>query len=140
MKRKLFFSVSVLFVLLVIVFATTHLQKNYSPETQFNIGSNEALITFIELGSVNCIPCRMMQPVMKSIGEKYGKQVKILFYDVWTNKGSPYAKLYKIRVIPTQVFLDPWGREILRHQGYFPLKEIEKFLETQGLKQGIQND
>jgi thiol-disulfide isomerase/thioredoxin len=29
-------------------------------------------VTFIELGSVNCIPCKQMQPVMKSIEEKYG--------------------------------------------------------------------
>jgi len=28
-------------------------------------------ITFIELGSVNCIPCKMMQPVMKEIEKEY---------------------------------------------------------------------
>jgi hypothetical protein len=27
-------------------------------------------VTFVELGSVNCIPCRMMQPVMKAIEGK----------------------------------------------------------------------
>lgn len=41
-------------------------------------------VTFVELGSVNCIPCKAMQPVMKSIEEKYGEQVKVVFYDVWT--------------------------------------------------------
>ena len=40
-------------------------------------------VTFIELGSVNCIPCKQMQPVMKSIEEKYGEQIKVIFYDVW---------------------------------------------------------
>ena len=25
------------------------------------------LVTFVELGSVNCIPCRMMQPIMRDI-------------------------------------------------------------------------
>lgn len=29
-------------------------------------------VKFIELGSVNCIPCKMMQPVMKAIEERYG--------------------------------------------------------------------
>ena len=28
-------------------------------------------VTFVELGSVNCIPCKQMQPVMKAIEEKY---------------------------------------------------------------------
>jgi hypothetical protein len=30
-----------------------------------------------------------MQPVMKSIEEKYGKQVKVVFHDVWTEAGAP---------------------------------------------------
>lgn len=29
-------------------------------------------VTFVELGSVNCIPCKQMVPVMKAIEEKYG--------------------------------------------------------------------
>ena len=40
-------------------------------------------VTFVELGSVNCIPCKQMQPIMKSVEEKYGDQVKVIFYDVW---------------------------------------------------------
>ncbi|HNX97437.1 MAG TPA: thioredoxin, partial [Candidatus Aminicenantes bacterium] len=29
------------------------------------------LVTFVELGSVKCIPCKMMQPVMKAIEQEY---------------------------------------------------------------------
>src|SRR5680860_1393699 len=47
-------------------------------------------VTFIELGSVRCIPCQKMQPVMKNIEEKYGKEVKVVFHDVWTHEGCPY--------------------------------------------------
>src|SRR3990172_5016650 len=72
---------------------------------------NKAKITFIELGSVNCIPCKMMQPVMKNIKKNYGSQVKVVFYDVWTQEQRQYAEQYKIRVIPTQVFLDENGKE-----------------------------
>ena len=32
-------------------------------------------VTFVELGSVNCIPCKMMQPIMKEI-EDYGKIIQ----------------------------------------------------------------
>jgi thiol-disulfide isomerase/thioredoxin len=38
-------------------------------------------VTFVELGSVNCIPCKQMQPVMKAIEKKYGEQVKVIFYN-----------------------------------------------------------
>jgi thiol-disulfide isomerase/thioredoxin len=44
-------------------------------------------VTFVELGSVKCIPCQQMQPVMKAIETKYGKEVKVDFHDVWTDAG-----------------------------------------------------
>lgn len=94
----------------------------------------EPIITFVELGSVNCIPCRMMQPVMKAIEEKYGAQIKVIFYDIWKADQKKYAKEYDILVIPTQVFLDKMGKEVFRHQGFFPEEEIDTFLQKQGLK------
>ncbi|MDO9549168.1 MAG: thioredoxin domain-containing protein [Candidatus Marinimicrobia bacterium] len=111
---------------------------NVMQEVGLNISKNttqsETKVTFIELGSVNCIPCKQMQPVMKAIEEKYPEQVKITFYDVWTKEGKPYAQQYKIRVIPTQVFLDSNGSEFFRHEGYFPLVEIEKLLQQKGVQ------
>ena len=95
---------------------------------------NKAKITFIELGSVNCIPCKMMQPVMKNIKKNYGSQVKVVFYDVWTQEQRQYAEQYKIRVIPTQVFLDENGKEFHRHVGFYPEEEIDKILKSKGLK------
>jgi thioredoxin 1 len=88
-------------------------------------------IEFIELGSVNCIPCKKMQPVMASIEKKYAGQVKVTFYDVW--KDDAPAKKYGIDLIPTQVFLDANGKELMRHQGFFPEEEIDKFLQSQGV-------
>jgi thioredoxin 1 len=86
-------------------------------------------VTFVELGSVRCIPCKQMQPVMKSIEQKYGKQVKVVFYDVWTTEGKPYAT-----AIPTQVFLDENGKEFFRHVGFFAEEELVKELKTKGVK------
>ncbi len=91
-------------------------------------------ITFVELGSVNCIPCKAMQPVMKSIEQKYGNQVRVVFYDVWKDDQRKYAAQYSIRVIPTQVFLDAKGAEIMRHEGFFPEKDIDAFLQSKGLR------
>ncbi len=96
--------------------------------------NGESKVTFIELGSVNCIPCKKMQPVMKAIGEKYGKQVKVVFYDVWKEEEKIYASKYKIKLIPTQVFLDENGKEFYRHEGFYPEKEIDKLFIKRGLK------
>ena len=91
-------------------------------------------VTFIELGSVKCIPCQKMQPIMKSIEEKYPNQVKVVFYDVWTKQGQPYAEKYNIKLIPTQVFLDKNGKEYFRHEGFFPEEELVKVLKQKGVK------
>lgn len=91
-------------------------------------------VTFIELGSVRCIPCQQMQPIMKSIEAKYGKYVKVVFHDVWTEAGAPYAKQYGIEAIPTQIFLDETGKEYFRHVGFFPETELVKVLQHKGVK------
>ena len=105
--------------------------------SQDNKGKEEsqskAKITFVELGSVKCVPCIQMQPIMKSVEEKYGEQIKVIFYDVWTDEGREYVEIYKIQLIPTQVFLDENEKEIFRHVGFFPEAEIDKFLQEQGL-------
>jgi thioredoxin 1 len=94
--------------------------------------NNQVLVTFIELGSTNCVPCKKMQPIMKSIESKYGEQIKVIFFDVIKDKKP--AEDYKVSIIPTQVFLDKSGTEIFRHVGYYPEEEIDKFLQLQGLK------
>ena len=91
-------------------------------------------VTFIELGSVNCIPCKMMQPVMRQIEESYPGQVKVVFYDVWTEQGQPYGMKYGIRAIPTQIFLNAKGVEYFRHAGYFPFEEVDKILKMKGVE------
>jgi len=98
------------------------------------VTATNPLITFVELGSVNCIPCKAMQKVMKAIEDKYGSQIKIIFYDVWKREQEHFAKEYKIRLIPTQVFQDADGKELMRHEGYFPEKDIDAFLQSKGLK------
>jgi thioredoxin 1 len=94
------------------------------------------LVTFVELGSVKCIPCRQMQPVMAAIEKKYGSQIAVVFHDVWKPDQRHYAEKYHIRLIPTQVFLDSEGKEFFRHEGFFPEGEIDKLLQKRGLKAG----
>ena len=98
---------------------------------QNELVNNNYKIEFVELGSVNCIPCKKMQPVMASIEKKYAGQVKVTFHDVWKDEAP--AQKYGIDLIPTQVFLDAGGKELMRHQGFYPEEEIDKFLKSQGL-------
>lgn len=84
------------------------------------------LVTFIELGAESCIPCKMMQPILKEVSDEYQGLVKVIFIDLYKDKQA--AQKYQIRVMPTQVFLDAKGREVFRHEGFYPKAEIEKML------------
>jgi thioredoxin 1 len=93
---------------------------------------SKAQVTFIELGSVTCIPCRAMQPVMRDLEKKFGDQIRIVFYDILQDEVP--GRTYNVRVMPTQVFLNKEGKEFHRHEGFYPLKSIESLLFTRGLK------
>ena len=88
-------------------------------------------ITFLEIGSKTCMPCKMMQPVMKAIEDKYKGEVAVVFYDVSGNMGAMAAEKYGVRMIPTQVFLDAEGNEFFRHTGFYPSKEISKIIDKE---------
>jgi len=105
--------------------------KTEKTETAIVDSVQTAKITFIELGSVNCIPCKMMQPIMKEIEEEFPEMVRVVFYDVWTKEGKKYGQQYGIKLIPTQVFLDENGKEFFRHQGFFKKEEIKKLINKQ---------
>ena len=108
--------------------------KSESSNAVGPVASGNTLVTFVELGSVGCIPCRMMQPIMREIEGEYSGQVRVVFHDVWTEEGKPYIKKYGIRAIPTQVFLDAKGVEYFRHEGFFPKEQLVAVLKTKGVK------
>lgn len=95
------------------------------------------LATFLELGSKTCIPCKMMQPILKEISDEYQGLVNVKFHDLGEDR--QIGQKYNIRVMPTQVFLDAEGREFFRHEGFYPKEDIEKMLaEKIGLKKPEQ--
>ena len=118
-------------ILSIVIFLSVS-QISFAQESKTN--AKTAKVTFIELGSVRCIPCQKMEVVLESIKTKYPKDVKVVFHDVWTEAGKPYAKQYGIKSIPTQVFLDADGKEYYRHIGFFPENELIKILEQKGVK------
>jgi thioredoxin 1 len=134
--KKLWKTLALLLTLTAIIFSTSCSGQATTPANKASTGTEKTTykVTFIELGSVRCIPCQQMQPIMKSIREKYPTQVNVVFHDVWTEAGAPYAKQFGIEAIPTQVFLDKDGKEYFRHVGFFPEEELIKVLNLKGVK------
>ena len=131
--KRILFHLSGLFLLLL--FLTAGCSKSEAADqTDGSDTSDPVKVTFIELGSVDCIPCKMMRPVMDKLEENFPNDVEVLFYDVWTEKDADKAQEYGIRVIPTQVFLDENGEEYHRHEGFYPYEEVVKVLKQKGVE------
>jgi len=81
-----------------------------------------ALPRLVDLGADRCIPCRMMAPILDELSKDYAGQMEIVFIDVWKNREE--GERYGIRAIPTQIFYGADGRELYRHEGFYPKADI----------------
>ena len=91
----------------------------------------KGMVTMIDLGATECVPCKMMAPVMKKVEADYQNKAVIAFIDVWKNREQ--APKYNIRAIPTQIFYDPSGKEVYRHVGFMSEKDIVSQLTKMGV-------
>uniref|UniRef100_A0A7C3J564 Thioredoxin n=1 Tax=candidate division WOR-3 bacterium TaxID=2052148 RepID=A0A7C3J564_UNCW3 len=122
-------------LLLLFLFSCTPSENDKQIKSEENLNFEKFKITFIEIGSTTCIPCQMMQPIMKEIRDSFPKDVQVIFYDLNDRNNLKYAQKYMIRVIPTQIFIDSKGEIVEKHEGFFPKDEIFKFLKSKGIKQ-----
>ena len=86
------------------------------------VAARAKLPRLLDLGAGKCIPCKMMAPILERLWEEYQGRLEVVFIDVWEDS-VPAAK-YGISTIPTQIFFDPEGREVFRHEGFFSKEEI----------------
>ena len=91
----------------------------------------QGMPTMVDLGANECIPCKMMVPVMKKVEKKYEGKAAIVFIDVWKNKEA--AKRFGVRAIPTQIFFDEDGKEVHRHQGFMSEADIDRVFKKMGV-------
>ena len=90
------------------------------------------MVTMIDLGAGQCIPCKMMAPILKEVEQEYKGKAVIHFIDVW--KSPKKAEQYGIRLIPTQIFYDAEGREAFRHEGFMDKDAISAQLTKLGVR------
>ena len=84
----------------------------------------------IDLGSTECIPCKLMWPALEAMRTEFAGKLVVEFVDVGKRDNLPLARQYGIKLIPTQVFLDAEGKELWRHEGFISRYGIlDKFRE-----------
>jgi thioredoxin 1 len=100
-------------------------------DTILSNAKRDGKVVMLELGSVGCIPCEQMKPVMEKLRTNYKGKLEVLFVDV--RKDRENAGRFGVYVIPTQVFLDKNGKEFHRHIGFYGYEEIEPVMKKAGL-------
>jgi thioredoxin 1 len=76
----------------------------------------------VDLGTTTCAPCKAMLGVVAELESGYGHQLAVEFINVQQQEDA--TRRYGVKVIPTQVFLDPEGKELFRHTGFFATEAI----------------
>jgi thioredoxin 1 len=76
----------------------------------------------LDLGSGQCVPCKMMKPVLEELQTDYAEHFETVYLDISENREA--AQQYGIRAIPTQIFYDAESRELFRHEGYMAKEDI----------------
>ena len=92
----------------------------------------KGMVTMLDIGAMECIPCKMMAPIMKELEEEYKGKAAIIFIDVWKNRDQ--GRKFGIRAIPTQIFYEKSGQEVQRHEGFMDKKTAVALLERLGVK------
>ena len=89
-------------------------------------------VTLVDLGAGECIPCKMMAPILAKLERVYAGRAAVVFLDVWKDEAP--ARRFGIRTIPTQIFFDKKGKEVYRHEGFLGEKEIVNLFKNMGVK------
>jgi len=131
MKGPLFKNQRIVFVIFIAIVLMA---------TSTSIGAKElpsqipvpGMVTMVDLGAKKCVPCKMMAPILEELEKEYKDRAAIVFIDVWVNPDD--GKKFGIRIIPTQIFFDAEGKEMLRHEGFFDKESIAAELQKLGVQ------
>ena len=81
----------------------------------------------VKLGSDKCIPCRMMNPVIKELAEEQDGKAVFLSLDVYENR--ELARQAGVRVIPTILFYDKHGKPKAKSEGGMSKEDLLKAIK-----------
>ncbi len=90
------------------------------------------MVTMVDLGAKKCIPCKMMAPILDELAKEYKGRAAIIFIDVWEHPEA--GRKFGIGLIPTQIFYDASGKEVMRHEGFLDKGAITSELTKLGVQ------
>ena len=92
----------------------------------------KGMATLVDLGAKSCIPCKMMDPILQKMDQRYEGKAAVIFIDVRYHQEE--ARRFQINGIPTQIFFDKTGKEIYRHTGFMSEAAIVEQFRKMGVE------
>jgi thioredoxin 1 len=115
----------------ILVLSAAVLVSGASTVENFTELPAKGMVTMIDLGATECVPCKMMAPIMAKMEKQYEGKAAIVFIDVWKHKEQ--ARRFGIRAIPTQIFFNENGEEVFRNVGFMSEAAIINQLKKMGV-------
>jgi thiol-disulfide isomerase/thioredoxin len=82
----------------------------------------------------NCPDCKASERVILAVKAQYPGQFVVRQFFI--GKDESWFFRYKVALVPTQVFLDPTGKEVYQHSGVFkPTELIQKLRELKFIRE-----
>ena len=85
----------------------------------------------LEFGRGWCIPCKYMKPILSDMSKAFAGRVIVTAVDMDANKDL--VRSFNIRMMPTQVFLLPDGKEFFRNEGTLEREQIAQVFGKMGV-------
>ncbi len=91
-----------------------------------------ALPRMVDLGRNQCLPCKMMKPVLEELKQRYAGVIEIEYINIAENPEVMEKLGLPVRAVPFQIFYDASGKVVKRHYGYMSKAEILQAFEDLG--------
>lgn len=79
-----------------------------------------------------CLPCQVMAPAVNELRHAHTGDIDVVEVNVDRAKNEGHALFFRIETVPTQVFVDPSGRILARHEGIATKEEMERTFASLG--------
>ncbi len=111
------------------------LSQSYAADPKISLQALMAkrVPVLLEFGRGWCIPCKYMKPILEDMSKAYVGKALVMTVDMDANKDL--VRDFKIRMMPTQVFLMPDGKEFFRNEGTLEREQIAQVFAKMGLGQ-----
>lgn len=113
------------------IFSLASYSSGAEPKINLQALMAQRMPILLEFGRGWCIPCKYMKPILEDINRAYSGKAIVMTVDMDANKDL--VRDFRIRMMPTQVFLMPDGKEFFRNEGTLEREKIAMVFEKMGI-------